>query len=233
MKGAVTSKSNYFLTNLDVRGDGLRGAVVTFGASITEGFSSTNDANRRWPDDPARRLADARLGIGVLNAGISGTRLLVDGAGPSALVRFDRDVLAQHGVRWVIFSDDPINDLGSTRPSPPAYTLIAGIKRLIEQAHRKHVQFLCSTLTPFQGANYWTAEEEITREQIDSFLRSGSSGCDTVIDMDAAAHDPAHPTQYLPANDIGDPLHPNDAGQQAIANAVDLSRFLQSGAVPR
>jgi lysophospholipase L1-like esterase len=228
---ATTTRNCYFLTNLDVRGAGLRGALVTLGASITEGFNSTDDANRRWPDDLARRLADAGLGIGVLNAGISGNRLLVAGAGESALARFDRDVLMQPGVRWVIFADDPINDLGSTKPPPSADALIAGIKKLIEQAHRKHVQFFCSTLTPFQGANYWTPEEETTREQVDKFLRGETSGCDAVIDMDAATHDPAHPAQFLPANDSGDHLHPNDAGLQSIANAIDLGRFLQTGTV--
>jgi lysophospholipase L1-like esterase len=228
---ATTTRSCYFLTNLDVRGDGLRGAVVTFGASITEGFTSTEDANRRWPDDLARRLKDAGLRIGVLNAGISGNRLLVAGAGQSALARFDRDMLAQPGVRWVIFADDPINDLGSTKPPPSADALIAGIKQLIERAHQKHVEFFCATLTPFQGANYWTPEEEITRRQVDTFLRSEASGCDAVIDMDAALHDPTHPTQFLPAYDSGDHLHPNDAGLQAIANAVDLASFPQAGAV--
>lgn len=230
LNDATPFKSCFFLTNLDVRGDGLRGAVVTLGASVTEGFSSTTDTNRRWPDDLARRLADARLGIGVLNAGISGNRLLVAGAGESALARFDRDVLAQPGVRWVIFADDPINDLGSTKPPPSAEALIAGIRQLIDDAHRNNVEFLCSTLTPFQGANYWTPEEEVTRERVDTFLRSNESGCDTLVDMDAATHDPAHPAQYLPAYDSGDHLHPNDAGMQAIADAVRLDRFLNQRA---
>jgi lysophospholipase L1-like esterase len=234
LPGAATAKSYYFLTNLDVRGAGLRGAVVALGASVTEGFSSTDDANRRWPDDLARRLTDAGLGIGVLNAGISGNRLLAAGAGQSALARFDRDVLAQPGVRWVIFADDPINDLGSTKPPPSADALIEGMKQLIEQAHRKHVRFFCSTLTPFQGANYWTPDEEVTREKVDAFLRSDASGCDALVDMDTATHDPAHPAQYLAAFDSGDHLHPNDAGMKAIANAVSLDWFLhQGGTKPR
>jgi lysophospholipase L1-like esterase len=233
LKEATTFKSSYFLTNLDVRGDGLRGAVVTLGASVTEGSSSTSDANLRWPDDLARRFAEAGLAIGVLNAGISGNRLLAAGAGESALARFERDVLAQPGVHWVIFADDPINDLGSTRPPPSAEALIAGIKQLIDEAHRNNVQFFCSTLTPFQGANYWTPEEEVAREKVDAFLRSDGSGCDGLLDMDGATHDPAHPAQYLPALDSGDRLHPNDAGMQAIASAVTLDWFLHEGAKPR
>jgi lysophospholipase L1-like esterase len=183
--------------------------------------------NRRWPDLLAQRLANAKLKIGVLNEGISGNRLLVYGTGPSAENRFDRDVLAQPDVHWVIFSDDPINDLGSTRPPPTAEALIAGIKKLVAKAHQRHIQFFCSTLTPYQGANYWTPAGEAAREKINAFLRSKTSGCDAVVDQDAATHDPAHPTRYLPSYDGGDHLHPNDAGMRAIADAVDLALFSQ------
>lgn len=206
----------------------VSGSVVMLGASITAGSGSTPGANRSWPSVLARRLADAGLHITVINKGISGNRLLVDGAGPSALSRFGRDVLSLPDAHWVIFSDAPINDLGSTRPAPTAGELIAGIKRLISQAHEKRIQFLCSTLTPYEGANYWTASGEGAREQVNAFLRSSKSGCDAVIDQDAATHDPAHPTWYLPAFDSGDHLHPNDAGHRAIANAIDLSLFSYS-----
>jgi lysophospholipase L1-like esterase len=165
------------------------------------------------------------LNIAVLNKGISGNRLLVDGAGPSALSRFDRDVLAQPGVRWVIFSDDPINDLGSTHPPPTADALIAGVERLIARAHEKNVQFFCSTLTPYEGASYWTPSGEAVREQVNTFLRSEKSSCDAVIDQDLATHDPVHPARYLPLYDSGDHLHPNDAGHRAIATEIDLRIF--------
>jgi lysophospholipase L1-like esterase len=203
----------------------IHGAVVALGASITEGAGSTQGTGRNWPSLLAARLADQGLNIAVLNEGISGNRLLVDGAGPSALSRFDRDVLAQPGVRWVIFSDEPINDLGSTNPPPNADALIAGIERLIARAHEKNIQFFCSTLTPYEGANYWTPSGEVVREQVNAFLRSRKSGCDAVIDQDSATHDPAHPTRYLPAYDSGDHLHPNDAGHRAIATDIDLRIF--------
>jgi lysophospholipase L1-like esterase len=106
--------------------------------------------------------------------------------------------------------------------------LIASIRKLIARSHEKHVQFLCSTLTPYKGANYWTPEGEAAREQINAFIRGGNSGCDAVIDQDLAIHDPGHPTRYLPAYDAGDHLHPNDAGMQAIADSVNLVLFSES-----
>ena len=222
---AKTTQSYYFLANLDVQNQAARGSVVTLGASITDGYSSHADTNRRWPNDLALRLLNSGINIGVLNQGISGNRLLVAGAGDSAETRFERDALSQPGVRWVIFSDDPINDLGSTTPAPTGDQLIAGIRRLIANTHQRQIQFICSTLTPYQGAAYWTSAGEASREQINAFLRSKTSGCDAVIDQDMATHDPLHPTQFLPAYDSGDHLHPNDAGLQAIAEAVNLSVF--------
>jgi lysophospholipase L1-like esterase len=224
MKNAETSKSIYFLAGLDVEGSSLRGSVVTLGASITEGYSAAADTDRRWPDQLALRLVGEGVSIGVLDLGISGNRLLVDGAGESAENRFERDVLQQPNVRWVIFSDAPINDLGNT-PSPSGEELIAGLRRLIARAHEKKIRFVCSTLTPFEGAKYWTPAEETERQKINSFIRGDGSGCDGIVDQDAATHDPAHPTRYLAAYDIGDHLHPNDAGHKAIANSIDLKMF--------
>jgi hypothetical protein len=131
LSNAQTTKSYFYLTNLDVLGQNALGAIVTLGASITDGYASTPNANLRWPNDLAQRLSNAGLMIGVLNQGISGNRLLVDGAGESAASRFERDVLTQPGVRWVIFSDDPINDLGSTNPQPTADPLITSMKPMI------------------------------------------------------------------------------------------------------
>jgi lysophospholipase L1-like esterase len=225
LSGAQTNGSYYFLTGLDVQNSAAQGAVVTLGASITDGVASGTDDNRRWPNDLAVRLANSGHPIGVLNQGISGNRLLVDGAGQSALNRFDRDVLAQPGAQWVIFSDDPINDLGSTSPPPTADQLIAGAKQLVSRAHARGLKFLCSTLTPYQGAGYWTQQGETAREAFNAFVRGAGSGCDGVVDQDTATHDPANPTRYLPAYDAGDHLHPNEAGLQAIANAVNLTLF--------
>jgi lysophospholipase L1-like esterase len=223
LSGAQTTGSYYFLANLDVQNTGAIGAVVTLGASITDGVASASDANHRWPNYLASRLLASGRTIGVLNQGISGNQLLVDGAGQSARNRFDRDVVAQPGVKWVIFADDPINDLGSSNAN--STDLINALSQLVTRAHQNGLKFLCSTLTPFEGAGYWSSSKETGRQAINNFIRGSSSGCDGVVDQDTATHDPAHPTRYLPAYDAGDHLHPNEAGMRAIADAVDLNLF--------
>lgn len=225
LSGAQTRGNYAFLTNLDVQNTAAEGAVVALGASITDGVSSRGDANRRWPNDLAVRLNQAGRSIGVLNLGISGNGLTVPATGPSAADRFDRDVLAQAGVTWVIFSDNPINDLSNSRGSVTGDQLIAATQQLITRAHNAGVKFLCSTLTPFQGAGGWTQAGENGRQAFNTFVRRAGNGCDGVIDQDNATHDPARPTWFLPAYDSGDHLHPNEAGFQAIADAVNLSLF--------
>jgi lysophospholipase L1-like esterase len=217
--------SYYLLANLDVKNAAALGAVATLGASITDGVAANQDSNKRWPNDLAVRLNMAGSVVGVLNQGISGNTLLHDGAGQSAINRFTRDVLNQPDIEWVIFSDDPINDLGAGAGRPTGDQLIAGLKQLIMAAHQAHLKYLCSTLTPFEGSGGWSTDGEIARGQIDDFIRSAASGCDGIVDQDMATHDPAHPTKYLPAYDHGDHLHPNEAGLQAIADSVDLSLF--------
>jgi lysophospholipase L1-like esterase len=226
LPGAQTTGDYHFLLNLDVQNSTAAGAVVTLGASITCGVNSAQDANRKWPDDLAVRFANAGYTVGVINQGISGNQLLVDGAGQSALHRFQRDVVSQAGVKWVVFADDPINDLGDSHPSGDQ--LIAGATQLIGMAHQAGIKFLCATLTPFEGAGYWSPTEEMGREQYDAFVKSANSGCDGVVDMDVATHDPANPTKYLPAYDSGDHLHPNTDGLQAMADTVDLTLFTMS-----
>ncbi|SNS19700.1 Lysophospholipase L1 [Streptosporangium subroseum] len=224
LPGAQQVGSYYFLANLDVQNASAPGAVATLGASITDGVGSSSNTNRRWPNRLASRLVDSGRAVGVLNQGISGNKLLADGAGQSAPNRFERDVLAQPGVKWVIFSDDPINDLGVASP-PAASQLIDAAKQLISRAHQRNITFICSTLTPFRGAGGWSQAAENQRVAYNTFVRGAGSGCDAVLDQDAATRDPANPTMFLPAYDTGDHLHPNEAGLQAIANAVNLSWF--------
>jgi lysophospholipase L1-like esterase len=219
-----TTNDYDFLANLDVQNPAAEGAVVALGASITDGVTSPPDANLRWTDDLAVRLNQAGKTVGVLNEGISGNSLLSDGAGQSAVHRFSRDVLSQPNVKWVIFADDPINDLNTANPATGAQ-LIAALSQMISAAHQAGVRFICATLTPFQGTSNWSQAGEDGRDAYNAFVRSAASGCDGVVDFDAATHDPANPLQYAPQFDSGDHLHPNTAGLQAMANAINLNLF--------
>ena len=211
LPGAQSKDSYYFALNLDVMNPAAEGAVVTLGASITAGHNSSSNANRRWPDDLAVRLASGNRVIGVLNQGLSAAGVM------NAVARFDRDVLAESNVKWVIFSDNPINDLGRNNP-PSAQSEIDQLKGMLGKAHDKGVKFLCSTLTPFQPS-------EPGRTTINNFIHSADSGCDGIVDQDAATHDPAAPMQWLMKFNSGDSLHPNTEGLQAIADAVHFELF--------
>ncbi|GAA1646553.1 GDSL-type esterase/lipase family protein [Actinoplanes couchii] len=222
LSGIRTESSWFFLSGLDVRSDG--GAVVAFGASITDGLGSRFGANVRWPDLLSDRLRKAGHEVGVLNAGISGNRFTADDRGESGVNRFERDVLSRPGVRWVIISDDALNDLGAADP-PSVSRLTGTLRDLTARAHAAGVRVICSTLTPYQGAGYWSARGEAGRAEINAFIRSGGSGCDFVLDQAAATQDPSAPTRFRREFDSGDHLHPSAAGFQAIADAADLSWF--------
>lgn len=210
-------QSYYFLTNLDVQNPAATGAVVAFGASITDGLASRANTNRRWPNRLAIRLQRAGMTVGVLNQGISGNDFFTDDAGQAGLRRFDRDVLQQAGVKWVVISDDAVNNL--LRDPPATSTqLIGALRQLIDRAHRANVKVICSTLTPFNAS----PEIESTRQEVNAFVQDSSSGCDAVLDQASAVGDPADPANFLPGYNSGDNLHPNEAGLQAIANAMDL-----------
>jgi lysophospholipase L1-like esterase len=223
-----------FLTGVDVSEPDNTVALATLGDSITDGYRSTNDANHRWPNFLAERLAASGKGqIAVLNAGISANRILHgDGpAGTNALERFDRDVLTRPGVHYLIVLEG-INDIGQPgagRPDSEAVTsqeIIAGLQQMVARAHEHGIKVYGATLTPFAGAhgNYYTPEKEVKREAVNNWIRTGGS-FDAVIDFDKATQDPAHPIQFLPAYDSGDHLHPSDAGYKAMADAIDLSIF--------
>jgi lysophospholipase L1-like esterase len=232
----ATTASWFLLARVEVAAAAPVATVVAFGDSITDGSRSTANTNNRWPDQLARRLAADRNAarVAVLNAGIAGNRVLSDGAaqtGVNALARFDRDVLLQPGVTHVVVMEG-INDIGQARqnPSPAAADLIAAHRQLIERAHARGLRIYGATLTPFEGAAYWTSEGEAKRATLNEWIRTARA-YDGVIDFDAAVRDPGAPTKILPQYDSGDHLHPNDAGYQAMGNAVDLSLF-RSGAAP-
>jgi lysophospholipase L1-like esterase len=219
-----------FLKGVDVRASGNSAAIVTFGDSITDGAHSTRDANARWPDILARRLqADKKTAdLSVLNEGIGGNRVLHDTTGPNALARFDRDVLAQAGVKYLIIMES-INDIGrATGVTPPdvvtAADIIVGLNQLATRAHIHGIKVIGATLTPFVGAKYQSPEGEAMRQAINQWIRT-TPQLDGVVDFDKATQDPANPTVFLPADDSGDHLHPGDAGYKAMGDSIDLKLF--------
>ncbi len=226
------SSSWDWLSAIDVEEGADAHAIVALGDSITDGYGSTPNANLRWPNLlQARLLTDPSTAqLAVINAGISGNRVLHDAAGPSALERFDRDVLARDGVKYLLVLEG-INDLGA--PYEPgghgqqevtARELIAGLRQLIDRAHAHGIKVFGCTLTPYKGAKYFSAVGEARREAINRWTRT-SGAFDGAIDFDAAVRDPRHPLRFLPAYDSGDHLHPSDAGYKAMADAVNLSLF--------
>jgi lysophospholipase L1-like esterase len=232
---ATTTQSFYFLTNVDVLAPADTAAIVAFGDSITDGAVSTPNTDHSWPSLLARRLAaSGGANIAVLNQGISGNRLLRDGAGVNALARFDRDVLAQPGVKWLMILEG-INDIGLSSSSDPVSSddLIAGLKQLIERAHEHGIKVIGCTLTPYEGARYYSDVGETIREAVNQWILSAGV-FDAVVDFDAVTRDPEHSRQFRAGFNNGDHLHPNDKGYQAMADAIDLSLFgLKSASEPR
>ncbi len=217
-----------FLTGIEVTTARGAHAIVAFGDSITDGDGSTPDRNRRWPDELARRLTADHSRLAVLNEGIAGNRLLKDAFGPNALARFDRDVLAQTGVAFVIVLEG-INDIGTSSAAADvtAEDIISALRQLAIRAHARGVSVIGATLTPFEGAmipGYFSLAGEAKREAVNAFIRTTRS-FDGVIDFDKVVRDPAHPTRLLPAYDSGDHLHPSDTGYTAMGDAIDLSLF--------
>jgi lysophospholipase L1-like esterase len=227
----------FFLSGVLVEPSAATRAIVTFGDSITDGTNSTVDANGRWPDVLARRLKDAGTAIAVLNQGISGNRVLSDGAGVSGLARFERDVLSQPAVSHVVIMLG-INDIGwpGTAIEPngiirTADDIVAGYKQMIERARIRSIKVIGATLTPFENAlagrsnqGYFTLDKEVRRLAVNHWIRT-SGAFDTFIDFDRVIADPSRSEAIAAPYDSGDHLHPNDAGYRAMGEAVDLKLF--------
>lgn len=237
MPTATTRASWFFLSGLSVEAMSKRSAaIVAFGDSLSDGFASTLDANRRYPNVLAERLqAHPRTRhIAVLNHGIGGNRTLFDFIGSSAQARLDRDVLNAPGAQWVILLAG-INNIGL----PGAFGLagqvvtaddiIAGHRQIIERVRERGLKIYGATLLPFEGAaqaGYFTPEGEAKRQAVNHWIRT-SGAFDAVIDFDRVIRDPAQPSRILSAYDSGDHLHPNDAGYRAMAASIDLRLFRQ------
>lgn len=231
----------YWLADLEVWASDGTGATVALGDSITDGVGAKQGDYPDWPDILANRLAAEKgcPSLAVINEGISGNRILHDGAGISALARLDRDVLAQPGVVNVIVLEG-INDIGfphvklrSPKDTTPkempfagelvtAQELMMGLRQIIERAHQHGIRVFGATLTPYEGADYYSTDGEATRQAVNQWIRT-SGAFDGVFDFDAAVRDPKYPTRLREAYDSGDRLHPSAAGFEAMADAIDLS----------
>jgi lysophospholipase L1-like esterase len=244
-----------FLTGVDVETSAHGAAVVAFGSSLTDGDGTESDSNGRWPDVLAQQLQNGSGGkaeFGVLNEGIIGNRLLHDSPveaaggrfgsvlGEAGLIRFDRDVLAQSGVKYVIVGLG-INDIampGSLTPAIEgiqAESIIAGYRRLISRAHQKGIRIIGTTNPPFENSfldlgppgppiTFYSPEKEAMRQKVNAWILA-SGEFDAVVDLDLVLRDPSHPTRLLPNYDSGDHLHPNNAGCRAEGTAIPLALF--------
>jgi lysophospholipase L1-like esterase len=238
---ATARTSWYWLSDVEVWAADDVAAVVALGDSITDGVGAKQGEYSDWPDILASRLSAGGKAnkLAVINEGIGGNRILHDGAGVSALARLDRDVLAQPGVASVILLEG-INDIGwphlkpkspdGTAPKDPPFAseavsaddLIGGQKQIIERAHEHGIRVYGATLTPFEGADYYSTEGEAMRQKINQWIRTGGA-FDGVFDFDAAVRDPNHPSQFRDGYHSGDHLHPSATGFKAMADAVDVT----------
>ena len=243
MPNATANGSWYWLADLELSGSEQAGAIVTFGDSITDGVGATQGDYTDWPDLLANRLASEKGSspLAVINEGIGGNRVLHDGAGVSALARLDRDVLAQPGVVGMIVLEG-INDIGwpHMKPKLPDGTImkeaplarelvttqevITGLRQIIDRAHQHGIRVFGATLTPYEGAEYYSEDGEVTRQGVNQWIRT-SGAFDAVFDFDAAVRDPNHPGQFREGYHSGDHLHPSATGYNAMVNAVDLARL--------
>jgi lysophospholipase L1-like esterase len=232
--GAAQTDHWYIIEGIDVTAPDSAAAVVVLGNSITDGRGSGTNKQDRWPDELAIRLQrnPETKHVAVLNMGIGGNCVLRKCLGPAAVDRFDRDVLAQNGVRWLVILEG-INDIGEARGAEEsnevADKLIAAFGQMIDRAHAKGIRVYGATLLPFGGSFYDSEDREAAWKKVNEWIRTGGR-FDAVIDLDAALRDPVHPLRLLPSADSGDHLHPSETGHRMMAEAVDLSLFNETGA---
>jgi lysophospholipase L1-like esterase len=225
MSSASTTDHWYIITGIDVWTDGTSKAVVALGDSITDGRGSTTNGNDRWTDNLANRLLANTVTskVAMLNMGIGGNNVLSGGLGPTALTRFDRDVLGQSGCCYLIVLEG-VNDIGGSSSSAVATDLINAYQQFISNAHANNILVYGGTILPFGGSQYDSALHEQARQTVNNWIKT-SGQFDAVIDFDAALRDPSNQTRLLSTYDSGDHLHPNVAGYKKMAEIIDLNLF--------
>jgi lysophospholipase L1-like esterase len=230
MPEPITTTACTWLSSVDAMAPKDAYTIVALGDSITDGYSTTTDADMAWPTLLAKRLSKnkATQNVAVVNQGISGNQVLRDGAGISALARFDRDVLSRPGVKWVVLLEG-INDINirGRVEGPNALTsddLIAGYRQLIERCHLYRIKIAGATIMAEEGVPTASERGEGIRQAVNRWIRE-KGHFDAVVDLDAATREPQHPARLKQEYDSGDHIHPNDAGNQAMADAFDLSLF--------
>lgn len=232
----------YFIAGVDVTAPPKAAAIAALGDSITDGHGATTDRNNRWTDVLAQRLqaGNAKHPRALINEGIGGNRLLLDGLGPNALARFDEDVLAPAGVRYAIVLEG-VNDLGmATHEGEIAASehdalvrrIVSAYEQMITRAHAHGIEVIGATILPFAGAEFYHPgpATEADRQAINEWIRAPGH-FDAAIDFDRVVRDPEHPDRLLAKFDSGDHLHPSVAGYAAMAEAIPLSLFAAD--VPR
>ncbi len=233
LDNSATTTAYLWLSSIDVLAPANAGAIIAFGDSITDGFKTTIDKDQAWPTLLAKRLGATESAemLGVLNLGIAGNRVLRDGAGVSALARFDRDVLGRSGVRWMTLLEG-INDI--TFSALPVFSkdvvtaedLIGGYRQIIERAHMHGIKVAGATIMPVGGVATYRESGEAVRQAVNQWIRS-SGAFDAVIDFDALMRDPADSKRLRPEFDPGDHVHPDDKGNERMAQAIDLAIFVK------
>lgn len=235
---AQTTTARLLLSAVEVKPKRKTHAVAIIGDSITDGATATLDANARWPDFLAKRLSPHQ--VAVINSGISGNRLLTDGMGDRALARLKKEVFQYSGVKTLIVLIG-INDISwpgtafAPKQQIPSFeALTEGYKRIVDEAHRQGIQVIGATLLPFSGAlpntpldNYYQPNKDELRHRINHWIRT-SQTFDGVIDLDLGLKDPKHPDRLNPIYDSGDHLHPNDRGNQHMADLVNLNQIINN-----
>jgi lysophospholipase L1-like esterase len=236
LPGALTVDHWFQLSGVEVEAAKTGGAIAILGDSITDGYGVKPNTNLRWPDALMARLQahPKTRGVAVLNLGVGGGRVLLNGLGPNAAARFDRDVLMQAGVRWAIILEG-VNDLGGlTRDAPVSDQEHAALvdrittayAQMAQKARARGVKVIGATIMPYGGSDYYhpDAANERDRQAINAWIRTPGN-FDAVIDMDKTMRDPAKPDRLLPAYDSGDHLHPSMEGYRVMAKSVPLELF--------